>query len=84
MDFNCPLAVSSPATVVLSNSSVWLLVDYLNEYGKKEQFKAIDTIKTRVRCLAFLVSYYIMKIVPSICTCMFQLIMLRLLVFTMD
>ncbi|KAG7634771.1 Peptidase M16 C-terminal [Arabidopsis suecica] len=33
MDFNCPLAVSSPATVVLSNSSVWLLVDYLNEYA---------------------------------------------------
>ncbi|KAL9295316.1 Insulin-degrading enzyme-like 2 [Arabidopsis thaliana] len=33
MDFNCPLAVSSPDTVVLSNVFVWLLVDYLNEYA---------------------------------------------------
>ncbi|KAG7561204.1 Metalloenzyme LuxS/M16 peptidase-like [Arabidopsis thaliana x Arabidopsis arenosa] len=33
MDFNCPLAVSSPDTVVLSNLFVWLLVDYLNEYA---------------------------------------------------
>ncbi|VVB06044.1 unnamed protein product [Arabis nemorensis] len=33
MDFNCPLAVSSPDASVLSNIFVWLLVDYLNEYG---------------------------------------------------
>ncbi|KFK24533.1 hypothetical protein AALP_AAs45023U000100 [Arabis alpina] len=33
MDFNCPLAVTSPDAVVLSNMFVWLLVDYLNEYG---------------------------------------------------
>uniref|UniRef100_A0A1J3JW63 Zinc-metallopeptidase, peroxisomal n=2 Tax=Noccaea caerulescens TaxID=107243 RepID=A0A1J3JW63_NOCCA len=33
MDFNCPLAVSSPDAVVLSNLFVWLLVDYLNEYA---------------------------------------------------
>ncbi|CAA0387008.1 unnamed protein product [Arabidopsis thaliana] len=33
MDLNCPLAVSSPDTGVLSNVFVWLLVDYLNEYA---------------------------------------------------
>ncbi|CAL9246037.1 unnamed protein product [Arabidopsis halleri] len=33
MDFNCPLAVSSPDAVVLSNIFVRLLVDYLNEYA---------------------------------------------------
>ncbi|KFK34996.1 hypothetical protein AALP_AA5G220700 [Arabis alpina] len=33
MDFNCPLSVTSPDAVVLSNIFVWLLVDYLNEYG---------------------------------------------------
>ncbi|XP_010472492.1 PREDICTED: insulin-degrading enzyme-like 2 [Camelina sativa] len=33
MDFNCPLAVTSPDAVVLSNFFVWLLVDYLNEYA---------------------------------------------------
>ncbi|KAL1225571.1 Insulin-degrading enzyme-like 2 [Cardamine amara subsp. amara] len=33
MDFNCPLAVSSPHAEVLSNIFVWLLVDYLNEYA---------------------------------------------------
>ncbi|CAH2063830.1 unnamed protein product [Thlaspi arvense] len=33
MDFNCPLAVTSPDAVVLSNIFVGLLVDYLNEYA---------------------------------------------------
>ncbi|ESQ44327.1 hypothetical protein EUTSA_v10005770mg [Eutrema salsugineum] len=33
MDFNCPLSVTSPDAVVLSNMFVWLLVDYLNEYA---------------------------------------------------
>ncbi|KAG7561203.1 Metalloenzyme LuxS/M16 peptidase-like [Arabidopsis thaliana x Arabidopsis arenosa] len=33
MDFNCPLAFSSPDSAVLSNIFVWLLVDYLNEYA---------------------------------------------------
>ncbi|CAH8384062.1 unnamed protein product [Eruca vesicaria subsp. sativa] len=33
IDFNCPLANTSPDAVVLSNTFVWLLVDYLNEYA---------------------------------------------------
>ncbi|XP_023639108.1 insulin-degrading enzyme-like 2 isoform X2 [Capsella rubella] len=33
MDFNCPLALSSPDAVVLSNIFVRLLEDYLNEYA---------------------------------------------------
>ncbi|XP_019084921.1 PREDICTED: insulin-degrading enzyme-like 2 isoform X1 [Camelina sativa] len=33
MDFNCPLAVSSPDAAVLSNIFVSLLEDYLNEYA---------------------------------------------------
>ncbi|EOA29315.1 hypothetical protein CARUB_v10025596mg [Capsella rubella] len=33
MEFNCPLAVTSPDAVVLSNMFVWLLTDYLNEYA---------------------------------------------------
>ncbi|KAF3497100.1 hypothetical protein DY000_02056509 [Brassica cretica] len=32
IDFNCPLAFTSPEAAVLSNTFVWLLVDYLNEY----------------------------------------------------
>ncbi|VVB05993.1 unnamed protein product [Arabis nemorensis] len=33
IDFNCPLGISSPDAVALSNIFLWLLVDYLNEYG---------------------------------------------------
>ncbi|KAF8045487.1 hypothetical protein N665_4811s0002 [Sinapis alba] len=33
IDFNCPLAKTSPDAVVLSNIFVWLLVDCLNEYA---------------------------------------------------
>ncbi|CAF2059202.1 unnamed protein product [Brassica oleracea var. botrytis] len=33
MEFNCPLAVSSPDAVVLSSMFVWLLEDCLNEYA---------------------------------------------------
>lgn len=34
MDFNCPLAVSSPDAAVLTDIFTRLLMDYLNEYGK--------------------------------------------------
>ncbi|KAJ0245875.1 Insulin-degrading enzyme-like 2 [Hirschfeldia incana] len=33
IDFNCPLANTSPDALVLSNIFVWLLVDCLKEYG---------------------------------------------------
>ncbi|KAL1225285.1 Insulin-degrading enzyme-like 2 [Cardamine amara subsp. amara] len=42
MDFNCPLAVSSPDASVLSNIFVWLLVDSLNEYAYYAQVAGLD------------------------------------------
>ncbi|XP_010516363.1 PREDICTED: insulin-degrading enzyme-like 2 [Camelina sativa] len=42
MDFNCPLAVSSPDAAVLSNIFVWLLEDYLNEYAYYAQSAGLD------------------------------------------
>jgi insulysin len=42
MDFNCPLAVSSPDAAVLSDIFVWLLVDYLNEYAYYAQAAGLD------------------------------------------
>ncbi|XP_020881483.1 insulin-degrading enzyme-like 2 isoform X2 [Arabidopsis lyrata subsp. lyrata] len=42
MDFNCPLAVSSPDAAVLSDIFVWLLVDYLNEYAYYAQTAGLD------------------------------------------
>ncbi|CAH2063828.1 unnamed protein product [Thlaspi arvense] len=42
MDFNCPLAATSPDAVVLSNIFVWLLVDYLNEYAYYAQAAGLD------------------------------------------
>ncbi|KAL0714663.1 hypothetical protein Bca4012_021642 [Brassica carinata] len=42
IDFNCPLAVTSPDAAVLSNAFVWLLVDYLNEYAYYAQTAGLD------------------------------------------
>ncbi|XP_010554834.1 PREDICTED: insulin-degrading enzyme-like 1, peroxisomal isoform X2 [Tarenaya hassleriana] len=37
MDFNCPVAVSSPDAAVLTDIFTWLLTDYLNEYAYDAQ-----------------------------------------------
>ncbi|CAN7095287.1 insulin-degrading enzyme-like 2 isoform X1 [Brassica rapa] len=42
IDFNCPLAFTSPEAAVLSNTFVWLLVDYLNEYAYYAQTAGLD------------------------------------------
>lgn len=85
MEFNCPLAVSSPDAVVLSSMFVWLLEDCLNEYGKYLNCFNIDHQRgdsAALCCISYV--YCITKTVSSIFCSLFQLIMLRMLVFTMD
>jgi insulysin len=38
IDFNCPHAGNSPEAEVLTDIFTRLLMDYLNEYGKKMKF----------------------------------------------